>query len=164
MDPVRPVGLKLVLALTLIIPALFLVLTATALTLDEPLLPVAIAVAVACSLAWAIDRFIRSRTTKIAIAAAAAIASILLGQILVRGMTLVCDPVHEPGIVCDPVHVPDTTTAPTVIATIQPSGTTPMIFDPVHEPGGCSDEICRVAPVIAASVVEQKLEECLKKL
>ena len=163
-DLIRPDGLKLVLAITLIVPALFLILAATVFTLEEPLLPVAVAVVVAYSAACLIDRFVQSRATRIAIASVAAIASIILGQILVRGMTLVCDPVHEPGIVCDPVHVPDTTPAPTVIATIQPSVTTPLIFDPVHEPGGCSDEICRIAPVIAAGVVEQKLEECLKKL
>jgi len=160
----RPDGLTLVLAATFVVPALFLLLAVTGLSLREPAIPVLLAVGAACIAALATDRFVRSRALRIAIASVAAIASILLGQILVRSMTMICDPVHEPGIVCDPVHVPETTAAPTVIATVQPAGTTPMIFDPVHEPGGCSGDACSIAPVVAAGMVKEKLDECLKNL
>ena len=77
-------------------------------------------------------------------------------------MTMVCDPVHDPGgVVGDPVHIP--TTTPAVIATTGPTTTTPMIFDPVHEPGSCS-QACHdtFSPAAGTSDVTQKLEECLR--
>jgi hypothetical protein len=164
LDFFRPNGLRLLLAVTLIVPALGLALLVTGFSLWDPAVPVAVAIVAAYAAACVIDHLIRSRTLKIAIASVAAIVSMILGSILVRSMTLVCDPVHDPGIVCDPVHIPETTTAaPTVIATVQPTSTTPMIFDSVHEPGGCSGDICGVAPGIVTGIVVQKLDECRKK-
>jgi len=161
-DFLWPSGFRLILAATLVIPALFLVLIVTGFTLWEPLVPVIIAIAIGYAAACVIDHMVQNRALKIAIASVAALVSIVLGSILVRSMTIICDPVHDPGIVCDPVHIPDTT--PTVIATVVPEGTTPMIFDPVHEPGGCSGDVCRVAPGVVTGVVAEKLDECRKKL
>ncbi len=160
-DPLQQHGMKILLTATLVIPSLFIVLAVTGLTLWEPFIPVALSFCIAILAAIAIDHLVQSRTLKIAVAAIAALVSILLGSILVRSMTMVCDPVHDPGLVCDPVHVPDTT--PSVIATVQPDVTTPMIFDPVHEPGACSGDICPVAPVITGLVAE-KLDECRRKI
>ena len=115
--------------------------------------------------ACVIDDAIRSRPVKIAIASGAALVSIILGSILVRGMTMVCDPVHDPGMVCDPVHTPEPATgAPSIIATVQPAKTTPVIFDPVHEPDSCSGDICEFVPGVTTGIVAQKLDECLKKV
>jgi hypothetical protein len=164
LDFFRPDGLKLILAATLVVPALFLVLFLTGLSLWEPAVPVAIAIIAGYAAACVLDSVIQSRPLKIAIASVAALVSIILGSLMVRSMTMICDPVHDPGMVCDPVHVPDTTTPPTVIATVRPESTTPMIFDPVHEPpGGCSSDVCSVASGIATGIVAEKLDECEKQ-
>jgi hypothetical protein len=162
-DFLKPDRLKVLLAATLVVPALFLVLFTTGLTPGEPIIPVAIAVAIAYAAACMIDSFVQSRALKIAIASVAALASIILGSLLIRSMTMICDPVHDPGMVCDPVHIPETP-GPTVIATVRPVGTTPMIFDPVHEPGGCSSDVCSIAPGVATGIVAEKLGECRKKI
>jgi hypothetical protein len=161
-DFLRPSGFRLILAATLVVPALFLVLVVTGLTLWDPLVPLVIALVIAYAVACVLDNVVQSRALKIAIASVAALTSIILGSLLVRSMTIICDPVHDPGMVCDPVHIPDTT--PTVIATVVPDGTTPMIFDPVHEPGGCSGDACSVAPGVVTGIVAGKLDECRKKL
>ena len=161
-DLLRPNGFRLILAATLVVPALFLVLMATGFTLWEPLVPVVIALVIGYAAACVIDHLVGNRALKIAIASVAALTSIILGSLLVRSMTIICDPVHDPGMVCDPVHIPDTT--PTVIATVVPDGTTPMIFDPVHEPGSCSRDVCSVAPGVVTGIVAEKLDECWKNL
>ncbi|MFA5269067.1 MAG: hypothetical protein WC379_13950 [Methanoregula sp.] len=161
-DFLRPSGFRLILAATLVIPTLFLVLIVSGFTMWDPLVPVGIAIVIGYAAACVIDRLVRNRALKIAIASVAALVSIILGSLLVRSMTIICDPVHDPGMVCDPVHIPDTT--PTVIATVVPSETTPMIFDPVHEPGGCSGDVCSVAPGVVTGIVAEKLDECRKKL
>lgn len=161
-DLLRPDGMKLLLAATFVIPALFVVLFITGLSLWDPLVPVSIAVVLAYAAACAADYGIRSRTLKIAVASVAALVSIILGSILVRSMTLICDPVHDPGMVCDPVHVPETP-EPTVIATVIPAETTPMIFDPVHEPGSGSADVYTAAPGIATGIVAEKFEECRRR-
>jgi hypothetical protein len=159
----RPNRLKLILAATLIVPTLFCVLLITGFSLWEPVVPVVIALVIGSLAACVIDYLVQSRTLKIAIASVAALVSIILGYLMVRSMTMVCDPVHDPGMVCDPVHIPDTTTtAPTVIATVQPPSTSPMIFDPVHEPNSCGGDVCQVAPGIATGIVAEKLDECRK--
>jgi len=136
MDFFRPNGLKLLLGITLIVPALFVVLLDNRFSLYNPVVPVLIAIVVGYMAACVLDEVIQSRAIKILIASVAAIISIILGYILIRSMTMVCDPVHDPGhIVCDPVHTPAPhTTTPTVIHTVRPTTTTPMIFDPVHTP------------------------------
>jgi hypothetical protein len=161
-DFVYPGRMKLLLAATFLVPALFLVLLVTGSDLWEPLVPAALAAAVAYAAACTADYGIRSRPLKIAIASVAALASIVLGSLLVRSMTLVCDPVHDPGMVCDPVHVPETP-GPTVISTVRTVETTPMIFDPVHEPGSGTSDICGTVPGIAGSIVAEKLDECKRK-
>jgi hypothetical protein len=160
-DFLRRNGLKLLLAVTLVVPALFVVLLVSGFSLWEPAAPVAIAIVAAGAAAVLIDRLVQSRTAKIAIASVAALASIVLGSILVRSMTMVCDPVHDPGMVCDPVHIPETTTAPTVIPTVQPTATRPLIFDPVHQPGG-SEPAIGVLSGTTTGIVAEKLDECLK--
>jgi hypothetical protein len=162
-DLFRPNGLKLLLAVTLIIPVFFVLVLVTGFPYNDLLFPVAITVVISYAAACVIDDAVQSRTIKIAIASVAALVSIILGSLIVRSMTMVCDPVHDPGIICDPVHVPDpTTAAPTVIATVQPPSTTPMIFDPVHEPGGSGTGYA-VLPGTTTAIVAQKLEECKKK-
>jgi hypothetical protein len=161
-----PNGLKLLLCLTLIIPAFFVVLLVTGFFLYEPAVLGVIAIVVGYVAACVLDEVIKSRTVKILIASVAAIVSLILGYILVRSMNVVCDPVHDPGhIVCDPVHTPASpATAPTVITTIRPTTTPPMIFDPVHEPGSCGQS-CRDALRNAAGttdIVARKLDECLQ--
>jgi hypothetical protein len=164
-DFLRPDGLKFILAATLVVPSLAVVLLVPGFSLGEPAVPVMIAIPAGYVAACVIDRAIQSRTLKIAIASVAALVSIILGSLMIRSMTMVCDPVHDPGMVCDPVHVPDTpATASTVISTVVPDGTTPMIFDPVHEPGGCSNDVCSIAPGIATGLVAEKLDECQKKI
>ena len=158
----QPNGTKLLLAVTLVVPSLFLVLLITGFSLWEPLIPAAIAVVIAYAAACIIDYGVQSRTIKIAIASVAALVSIILGSLLIRSMTIICDPVHDPGIVCDPVHVPETP-GPTVIASIRPAETTPMIFDPVHDPGSCGGDVCGVVPGVMIGVVAEKLDECRKK-
>jgi hypothetical protein len=165
-DLFRPNGLKLLLTATLIVPVFFALVLVTGFPYDDMVLPAAITVVVSYAAASVIDISVQSRTAKIVIASVAAIVSIVLGYILVRGMTMVCDPVHDPGrTVCDPVHSPVQTTAvPTVITTAQPATTTPVICDPVHEPNSCG-EACRDAlstTGIATGIVEQKLGECLQ--
>lgn len=162
-DLIRPTGIKLLLAATFVIPVLFLVLLITGLTLWEPLVPVALSAVIAYGAACAADTCIQSRVMKIAVASAAALVSIFLGSLLIRSMTLVCDPVHDPGMVCDPVHVPETP-GPTVIPTVRPGDTPPMIFDPVHNPNSCSADVCTAAHGVATGVVAEKLEECKRKL
>jgi hypothetical protein len=162
-DLFRPNGLKLLLALTLLVPVFFVLALVTAFPYSDMLLPAAITVFISYGAACVIDGAIQSRTVKITIASVAAIASIILGYILVRSMTMVCDPVHDPGMVCDPVHLPETT-APTLIATTGTTTTPPMIFDPVHEPNSCG-QACRDALDHATGttgIVAQKLEECLQ--
>jgi hypothetical protein len=162
-DLFRPNGLKLLLALTLLVPVYFVLVLVIGFPYRDMVFPAAITVFVSYGAACVLDDVIQSRTLKIAIASVAAIVSIILGYILVRSMTMVCDPVHDPGMVCDPVHLPETT-APTVIATTGPTTTPPMIFDPVHEPNSCG-EACRNALDHATGtteIVAQKLDECLQ--
>jgi len=161
-DFIRPTGVKLLLTVTFLIPVLFLVLLITGFTLWEPLVPGALSAVIAYAAACTADSCIRSRAMKIAVASVAALVSIILGSLLIRSMTLVCDPVHDPGLVCDPVHVPETP-GPDVIPTVMPAETTPMIFDPVHDPGSCSADVCTAAPGIATGFVAEKLEECRRK-
>jgi hypothetical protein len=163
-DLFRPNGLKLLLALTLLVPVWFALTLVNGYPYGNPVFPAALTLVLAYAAACVVDDLVQSRTIKILIASVAAIVSILLGYIMVRSMTMVCDPVHDPGgMVCDPVHIPDTT-APVVITTSGPGTTTPMIFDPVHEPGSCS-QACRDAVGHAtgtAEIVAQKLDECLR--
>lgn len=160
-DLFRPDGIKLLLAATFVIPALFLVLLITGLSLWEPLVPAAIAVVIAYAAACAADNGIRSRPIKIAVASIAALASIILGSLLIRSMTLVCDPVHDPGMVCDPVHVPETP-EPAAVATVRPGETIPGICDPVHDPGS-SIGMHSTVPGIVSGIVAEKLAECRRK-
>lgn len=166
-DLFRPNRLKLLLAGTLLVPVFFAIVLINGFPYSDLVFPSALTVVISYAAACVIDDAVQSRTVKIAIASVAALVSIILGSVLVRSMTMVCDPVHDPGhVVCDPVHVPETTTAaPTVIATVQHPSTTPMIFDPVHEPGACSGDVCKIAPDHATGtreLVAQKLEECLQ--
>jgi hypothetical protein len=132
----QPNGLKLLLALTLLIPVYFVLMLVTGFPHYNTLLLAVITIFISYAAACVLDETVQSRTIKILIASVAAVISIILGYILVRSMTMVCDPVHDPGqIVCDPVHTPaPPTAAPTVIHTVRPTTTTPMIFDPVHTP------------------------------
>jgi hypothetical protein len=188
-DLFRPNGLKLLLALTLIVPVFFVITLASGFPYSDMLLLAAITVVISYGAACVIDDAIQSRTTKIAIASVAALISIVLGYIFTQTMTMVCDPVHDPGgVVCDPVHIPTTTpaviattgpttttpiifdpvhvptTTPAVIATTGPTTTTPMIFDPVHEPDSCSQACYDTFSSTAhtSDLVTQKLEECLR--
>lgn len=165
-DLFRPDGLKLLLGATLIVPVFFLIVLVTGFPFSDMVFPAAITLVVSYLAACVIDDAIQSRTTKILIASAAAVVSIILGYLLIRSMSVVCDPVHDPGtIVCDPVHVPEPATpGPTVIATVRPATTAPMIFDPVHEPNSCGGNVCQVTPGIVSGIVAEKLEECRKKL
>ena len=161
-DFIVPDRLRLILAASLVVPSLFVILLVTGLDLWEPLFPVILAVIAAYFLACIIDYTIQSRTLKIAVASVAALVSIVIGSIMVRSMTMVCDPVHDPGMVCDPVHVPETPTeVPTIISTIGPGDTPPLIFDPVHEPGSCN-QVCDAAASIPSDGVASKLEECMR--
>ena len=161
-DLFQPNGLKLVLAATLLVPCYFVIVLVNGYPYNDLTFPVVITMVISYVAACVIDDAIRSRPVKIAIASGAALVSIILGSILVRGMTMVCDPVHDPGMVCDPVHIPEP--APAVITTVQPDETTPMIFDPVHKPDSCSRDVCEFVPGITSGVVAQKLDECLKKV
>lgn len=188
-EALRPSGLKVLLAVTLVVPAFFLIQIVPGFGLHDLLVPVILAIVLAYWVACMIDYLVQSRTTKIAIATVAAIVSIVLGYIFTQTMTMVCDPVHDPGgVVCDPVHIPTTTpavinttvpsttnplifdpvhvptTTPAVIATTGPTTTTPLIFDPVHEPGACS-QVCHdtfSSTAGTSDIVAQKLEECLR--
>jgi hypothetical protein len=162
-DLFRPDGLKLLLAATLIIPVFFVLVLVTGFPYNNLLFPAAITVVISYAAACVIDDAVQSRALKIAIASVAALVSIVIGALLIRSMTVICDPVHDPGMVCDPVHIPEST-EPTVIATVRPGETTPMIFDPVHEPGSCGGDVCSVAPGIVTGIVAEKLDECRKKI
>lgn len=162
-DLFRPNRLKLLLAATLIIPVFFVLVLVTGFPYNDMLFPAAITIVIGYATACIIDDVVQSRTLKIAIASAAALVSIIIGSLLLRSMTVICDPVHDPGMVCDPVHIPETP-EPTVIATVRPGETTPMIFDPVHEPGSCSGDVCSIAPGIATGIVAEKLDECRRKI
>ena len=164
-DLFRPNGLNLLLALTLLIPVFFAIVFITGFPYRDMIFPAAVTVVISYTAACVIDDLIQSRTLKILIASVAAIVSIILGYILVRSMTMVCDPVHDPGMVCDPVHTPDPAIdIPTIVTMARPTSTTPMIFDPVHEPNSCG-QACRDAISNAAGtteIVAQKLDECLR--
>jgi hypothetical protein len=178
MEALRPNGLKVLLAITLMVPAFFIIQVVPGYSWDNLLIPVILAIVLAYWVACMIDYLVQSRTTKIAIATVAAIVSIVLGYIFTQTMTMVCDPVHIPTttpaviattgpttttpMIFDPVHVP--TTTPAVIATTGPATTSPMIFDPVHEPSSC-EQACYDTFGKAShtsDVVTQKLIECLK--
>ena len=164
-DLFRPNGLKLLLAVTFIIPVFFALVLSTGFSYGNIVFPAAITIVISYIAACVLDEVIQSRTIKILIASVAAVVSLILGYILVRSMSVVCDPVHDPGhIICDPVHLPETTTAPTVIVTVQPTATTPMIFDPVHEPSSCSQSCYDTFSTSTgpSDLVAQKLEECLR--
>ena len=107
-DLFRPNGLKLLLAATLLVPVFFVIVLVNGFPYSDMIFPAAITVVISYVAACVIDDAVQSRSVKIAIASVAALVSIILGSILVRSMTMVCDPVHDPGhIVCDPVHVPE---------------------------------------------------------
>lgn len=171
-DLFRPDPLKLLLAATLLVPVFFTIVLINGFPYSTTVFPAALTVVISYAAACVLDDAIRSRTIKIAIASVAALVSIILGSLLVRNLTMICDPVHEPGgMVCDPVHVPVTTpaapaetvtVAPTVITTAQPHPSTPMIFDPVHEPG-TEGQGFGVLSGATAGIVAEKLDECLKK-
>jgi hypothetical protein len=162
-DLFRPNRLKILLAATLLVPVFFLIVLINGFPYSDMVLPIAVTIVISYAAACVLDEAIQSRTVKIAIASVAALVSIILGYILVRSMTMVCDPVHEPGgIICDPVHVPETTPVVPAVITPPPHPTTPMIFDPVHEPGSCGGDVCGVTPGITTGIVAQKLDECLK--
>ena len=189
MELLWPNKLKVLLAVTLVVPAFFIIQVVPGYSRDNLLIPLILAIVLAYWVASFIDLFIESRTTKIAIATIAAIVSIVLGYLFTQATTMVCDPVHDPGgVVCDPVHVPTTTpavvattgpttttpmifdpvhvptTTPAVIATTGPTTTTPMIFDPVHEPSSCSQSCYDTFSTSTgpSDLVAQKLEECLR--
>jgi hypothetical protein len=163
-DLFLPNGLKLLLAATLLIPFFFAIVLFSVFPNNDVILTAAVTVVISYAAACVIDSVIQSRAIKIAIASIAALVSIILGSILVRSMTMVCDPVHDPGIVCDPVHIPEpATAAPTVITTVKPPSVTPMIFDPVHDPGSCSSDVCSVVSGTTTAIVAEKLDECKKK-
>jgi len=163
-DLFRPDRMKLVLAVTLIVPVFFIIFAVAGFPYSDLLFMAAITVVISYLAACVIDDLVTSRKVKIAIASAAAVISIVLGYILVRSMTMVCDPVHEPGgIVCDPVHTPSPSTpAPTVITTVRPVTTTPIICDPVHVPGSSGGDVSPLTPGIVSGIVAEKLDECRK--
>jgi hypothetical protein len=109
-DLLRPNGLNLLPALTLLVPVYFVLLLVTGLPFIGMVFPAVITVVVWYGTACAVDTLTQRRILKIAIASVAAIVSIILCFILVRSMTMLRDPVHDPGMVCDPAHVPATTT------------------------------------------------------
>jgi hypothetical protein len=162
-DLFRPHRLKLLLAATLIIPVFFVLVLVNGFPYNDMLFSAAITVVIAYVTACVIDDAVQSRTLKIAIASVAALVSIILGALIIRSTTLICDPVHDPGMVCDPVHIPETP-EPAVITTVRPGETTPMIFDPVHEPGGCSGDVCTISPGMVTGIVAEKLDECRRKI
>jgi len=135
-DLFRPNGLKLLLAVTLLVPGFFSLVLVNGFPYNDLIFPSVITMVICYVAACVIDDAIKSRPVKIAIASIAALVSIILGSILVRSMTMVCDPVHDPGMICDPVHEPDS----------------------------CSGDICEFAPGITTGIVLQKLDECLKKV
>jgi ribose/xylose/arabinose/galactoside ABC-type transport system permease subunit len=159
-DLLQPTRLRLILAATLIIPVLFFLVIISEITEGDLLVFAVLALVISYIAACGIDHLIENRTVKIAIASVAALVSLVLGYLVIRSMTMVYDPVHPPGIVCDPVHEPGTT--PTVIATVQPTATTPMIYDPVHNPAGSGAGIAVVTGTTTGTVA-QKLDECRKK-
>ncbi|RPI38634.1 MAG: hypothetical protein EHM53_08490 [Methanoregulaceae archaeon] len=164
-DLFRPNGLKLLLAATLLVPVFFVIVLVNGFLYNDLIFPSVITTVISYGAACVIDDAIRSRPVKIAIASGAALVSIILGSILVRGMTMVCDPVHDPGMVCDPVHTPEPAAgAPTVLVTVQPDETALIIVDSVHEPDSCSGDICELVPAITTGIVAQKLDACLKKV
>ena len=162
-DLFRPNPLKIILAATLILPVFFAIALISGFPSADLVLPAAITLVISYGAASVIDYSVKSRTTKIAIATVAALLSIILGYILVRSMTMVCDPVH------DPVHTPEPTAVTTVTTVIPTTGTvptTPMIFDPVHEPGSVG--LAGLGAFVNApgnpETVSRKLEECLRDL
>jgi hypothetical protein len=160
-DLFRPNGLKILLALTLLLPILFLVMIFAGLLLYNPVILIILACVISYVVSSLVDHFIKSRTVKIIIASLAALISIVLGYVFVRSMMQVCDPVHTPQVF-DPVHTP--TQQPTVITPATTPSETPMIFDPVHVPNAC-EQACRDAVQNATnmtSLVAQKLNECLQ--
>ncbi|NMB79169.1 MAG: hypothetical protein GYA23_08755 [Methanomicrobiales archaeon] len=161
-DLFSPNGTKLLLAGTLVIPFWFVLLIVTGLMIDMTILLV-ITLIISYVAGCVLDAAIESQTAKIAIASVAALISIVLGYLVYQSMTMICDPVHDPGgTICDPVHVPETPTgAPTVIETVQPTPTE-MIYDPVHQPNTCGPA-CGVAAGTTTSVIAEKLDECRRK-
>lgn len=172
-DLFRPNGLKLLLAATLLVPVFFAFVLINGFPYPDIIFPAAVTIGISYAAACVVDEAVQSRPVKIAIASVAALVSIILGCVLVRGMTMICEPVHEPGgMVCDPVHVPEPATiaptqtvtmAPAVVTPAPPHPATPMIFDPVHEPGD-SGPGYGILSGTTTGIVAQKLDEVLKKL
>lgn len=176
-DLFLPDGLKLLLAITLLLPVFFIFVLINGFPYNDLIFPAVVAVVVSYAAACVVDDLVKSRTIKILIATVAAVISIILGYLLVRSLTMVCDPVHDPGgMICDPVHTPEPATVaitaattaptpePTVIATTMPLPTPPVICDPVHQPNSCGQACEDVIgnAVATTTYVADKLEACLQ--
>lgn len=163
-DFFRPNGLKVILALTFLVPVYVAIMLAAGFPYPDTVVAAALAVIISYGAACVLDCCIGSRTVKIAIAAVAGVLSIILGYLFTQTVHVVCDPVHDPGrIVCDPVHTPaPATTEPSVIATVRPVTTTPVICDPVHVPAGSGEDLSPVTPGIVSGIAAGKLDECRK--
>jgi len=164
-DLFRPNGMKLVLAVTLLVPVFLLLLLLSLFLslvfggglkvyLADPIFLVLLAAVVSYVAGCIVDHSTGNRTLKVVVASLAALVSIVLGYLFVR---IVMQPT-----VCDPVHIP--TEQPTIITPATSPSETPMIFDPVHVPNAC-EQACRDAVQNAGTVttrVAEKLDECLQ--
>jgi hypothetical protein len=105
----KPNGFNILLSITLIVPSLLI----SGLLLDKLLnaIPlgflwvIVLGIVISYAISACIDKFIQNKTIKIIIASISALISIVITYIVIRSMTMVCDPVHRP-VVCDPVHKP----------------------------------------------------------
>jgi hypothetical protein len=91
-----PSGLKIDMALTLMVPIFSVIFIVSGFEFNDVTFSIILTIAISYAASCVLDQTVKSRTVKIIIASVAALVSILLGYILVRGMIMVCDPVHTP--------------------------------------------------------------------
>jgi len=154
----RPNWLKLVLALTLILPiftALMFILVVLSGWFHTHVNPLAylnfnLLVILMCLAGYLagclLDFFLKSRPLKIAIAVVAAFVTIVIGYIFLFGRIGVSDPVHRP-MVCDPVHTVVRTTPVPAMQTVSTCE------------NNCLDAVQNQT---MTELVRQKLGECLQ--
>jgi len=95
-DFIKPNGLKIVLALVLLIPSFILSFIVLSITFQNFLVLIILGIVLSYLIAGLLDSLIKNKTVKIVIASVSALISIIIGYIWVRSMTMVCDPVHIP--------------------------------------------------------------------
>lgn len=100
-DFIKPNGLKVILALVLLIPSFILSFIVISITFQNVLVLILMGIIFSYFFACLLDSLIKNKTIKIVFASISALVSIIIGYIWIRSMTMVCDPVHHVPTECE---------------------------------------------------------------